>query len=201
MQSIKELINIKRMISKKNILLLSIVFIQLLMFSCKNKENKKTETKVNTLKQIEFIVEFPDTVYVNQKYNGKIKYKSILDTITTSFDDKKKNRYVIFYQTLVDKPDPDYKHLKKVAKMVGADNNREIPLEDIVFNKTGTHYIDGIINDNVVIDLNRTDKEGDSLSRIIENEERVIHKVFVMRKLDKESKGVSVPIGVPITKK
>lgn len=194
MQNIKELINIKRMISKKNILLLSIVFIQFLMFSCKNEEKKKDEKKENTLKQIEFIVEFPDTVYVNQKYNGKIKYKSILDTITTNFGDKKKYRYVLFYQTLVDKPDPDYKHLKKVAKMVGADNNREIIIDDIIFSKTGTHYIDGIINDYVLIDLNEKNKDGQELAREIENEERVIHKVFVMSKLDKESKGVSVPV-------
>src|SRR5690606_18127552 len=106
----------------------------------------------------------------------------VLDTITTSFDDKKKNRYVIFYLTIVNKPDPDYIHLKKVAKMYGANNNREIHIYDIKFPNSGTYYIDGIINDYVVIDLDKKDKEGFELVREIENEERVTHKVYVLDK-------------------
>jgi hypothetical protein len=36
---------------------------------------------------------FPDTVELNKKYNGKLVYKGILDTITISFDDEH-NRYI-----------------------------------------------------------------------------------------------------------
>lgn len=182
MQNIKKTINTEKMIYKKSILLFAIVIILFTTFSCKKEDNNKNKKKVSSSKQIEYVIEFPDTVYLNQKYDGIIKYKSILDTITTSFDDKKKNRYVLFYLTIVDKPDPDNKHLKKAAKILGANNNREIFIDDIIFTKIGTYYIDGIINDYVVIDINKKDNEGFGLVREIENEERVIHKVVVIEK-------------------
>ena len=178
---------------KKRIVLLTIVIIQLIVFSCKKERNDIYKPKEN-LKDIQCIVEFPDTVYVNQKYSGVIKYKSILDTITTSFDDKKKNRYVIFYLTIVDKPDTDSEYLKKNGKMIGAHDNRKIFFDDIVFTKPGTHYIEGLINDSVLIDANKKDKEGIELVRIIENDYRVTQKVVVINRLDKESKGISVPV-------
>jgi hypothetical protein len=177
---------------KKRIIFLVIVIIQIITFSCK-KEEKDIYKKVS-LKEIECVVEFPDTVYVNQKYNGVIRYKSILDTITTSFDDKKKDRYVIFYLKIVDKPDFDSKYQKKNAKMIGADNNRKISINDIIFTKTGIHYIDGVLNDYVLIDLNKKDKEGFELLREIEKDIRVTQKVVVINRLDKESKGISVPV-------
>jgi hypothetical protein len=52
---------------KKRIIFLVIVIIQIITFSCK-KEEKDIYKKVS-LKEIECVVEFPDTVYVNQKYN------------------------------------------------------------------------------------------------------------------------------------
>jgi len=156
----------------------------LVVLSCKKKE-AITDERVNerhTKKSIECKIEFLDTVYVNKSYDGVVKYKSILDTITTSFDDKKKKRYPIFYMKIVDKPYSDYKHLKKEAKMFGAHNNREIPFYNIKFEKTGTYYIDGIINDYVVIDINKKNEKGEELVREIEKEERIIKKVIVVDK-------------------
>lgn len=167
---------------KKRIVLLFIVVIQFITFSCKKEEKNIYKSKKISLKEIECVVEFPDTVYVNQKYSGVIKYRSILDTITTSFDDKKKDRYVIFYLKIVDKPDFDSKYQKKNAKMIGADNNRKISINDIKFTKTGIHYIDGVLNDYVLIDLNKKNEEGIELLREIENEYRVIQKVVVIEK-------------------
>ncbi|WP_281335982.1 hypothetical protein [Flavobacterium eburneipallidum] len=167
----------------KFFLIIVVFALQIILFSCKKKEEivaNKQETKKYIQKRIEYKIEFPDTVYLNKLYNGVVKYKSVLDTITTSFDDKKKNRYSVFYLTIVDKPDRDYKHLKKIAKKFGADNNREISIYDIKFTKTGIYYIDGIINDFVVIDENKKNKNGEELVRLIENEERVIHKVVVI---------------------
>lgn len=172
------------MLSKKKTVIIAILVLQFITFSCEKKE--KNVSKQEIKKQIDYKIEFPDTVYINNTYNGVIKYKSVLDTITTSFDDKKKNRYVIFYLTIVDKPDPDYKHLKKIAKKFGADNNREISIYDIKFTKTGVYYIDGIINDYVVLDINKKDKEGFELVREIENEQRVIHKVVVIENSKKK---------------
>jgi hypothetical protein len=67
------------------------------------------------------------------------------------------------------------------GKMIGAHDNRKIFIRDIIFTKTGTHYIDGIIADNVLIDTIKNKTENDLL-RYIENEERVIHKVVVIER-------------------
>ena len=73
--------------------------------------------------------------------------------------------------------------LKHIIKdTFGALNNREIPLPNIEFGKTGVFYIDGIINDYVVIDLNKKNKDGVGLVREIEDEERLTHKVVVVNK-------------------
>jgi hypothetical protein len=103
-----------------------------------------------------------------------------LDTVTTSFDDKSNKRYVMFYLTIVHKPNQNYKKIKKSKQIFGADNNREISFYDIKFDKAGTYYIDGIINDYVVIDINKKDSKGNELVREIENEERVTKKVVVI---------------------
>ena len=79
--------------------------------------------------------------------------------------------------------DYDYKHLKETVKdTFGARNNKSIPFYDFKFDKLGTYYIDGIINDIVLIDLHKKDKDGEDLSRFLENEERVTHKVIVIEK-------------------
>lgn len=172
--------------SNKQILLIIVVFaLQLSILSCKKKASVVSEQKAKgyTQKGIEFKVEFPDTLYVNQSYDGVIRYKSVLDTIITTFGNKKKNRYTRFILTTTNNPNYDYKHLKQIVKdTFGAKNNREIPLYDIKFSKLGIYYIDGIINDIILLDLNKKDKEGDALSRFIENEERVTHKVVVIKK-------------------
>ncbi|SHL02932.1 hypothetical protein [Flavobacterium chilense] len=170
------------MSKNRNLVLIIGFALQSIMSSCKkNEEVLNKEIK----KKIEYKIEFPDTVYVNDLYSGVINYKSILDTITTSFDDKKKNRYVLFYLTIVDKPDPDYIHLKKVAKKFGADNNKEISIYDVKFTKPGINYIDGIINDCVIIDTGKKDKNGSQLVRLIENEERITRKVIVINRQTK----------------
>ncbi|MET3020162.1 hypothetical protein [Flavobacterium hydatis] len=180
------------MLNKRfSIIIVTVYVLQFIVVSCKRKEeipNQQQKFEKDIRKRIDCKIEFPDTVYIDQLYDGMVKYKSMLDTITTSFDDKKKNRYVIFYLTIVDKPDPDYKHLKKVASKFGADNNKEISIYDIKFTKTGIYYIDGIINDFVIINENKKDLKGNELVRLIENEERVIHKVVVINSPESNNK-------------
>lgn len=173
------------MLNKKIIVTIALLTLQFTLFSCKKENPIKHQQKPQKHLQsrIDYKLEFPDTVYVNEMYTGIVRYKSILDTITTSFDDKKNNRYTIFYLTIVDKPGNNSgRHLKKIAKKFGADNNREISFYDIKFDKTGTYYIDGIINDFVIIDINKKDSKGNDLVREIENEERVTQKVVVINK-------------------
>jgi hypothetical protein len=171
------------MFNKKNLIMMAFLLLQFGFFSCKKEEPKiNHQTQKYAEKWIDYKLEFPDTVYVNELNEGIIRYKSILDTVTTSFDDKKNKRYVMFYLTTVDKPYKDYKKIKKSKQVFGADNNKLISLYDIKFDKTGIYYIDGIINDYVVIDINKKDSKGNELVREIEKEDRVTRKVVVINK-------------------
>lgn len=158
--------------------------LQLLLVSC-NKNDSKTNDLLleGDKKRIEYSIEFPDTLLINQTYNGVIKYKSPLDTIITVFGDEKKNRYTRFILATTNSVDYDFNYLKRIVKdTFGALNNREIPFYDIKFKQTGTYYIDGIINDIVSIDTVKEPTKKDYLVRFIENEERVTHKVIVINK-------------------
>jgi hypothetical protein len=168
------------MFSKKIIPCIIIVVVQIFI-SC--KEEKKVKQHMIIQKPIEYTVEFPDTVTVNELNDGIVRYKSKLDTIITSFGDRKKNRYTRFILTATKNPNYDFKHLKKTVRdTFGAINNRKIPFYSITFSKSGVYYLDGIINDIILIDLNKKDEQGNDLSRFIEQEERVTKKVVVIDK-------------------
>jgi hypothetical protein len=127
-------------------------------------------------------MDFPDTVFINEYYNGKINYKNSLDTITTSFDDIKKNRY-IYYSYIKNKSiNYDDDSLKKnIRDTFGARNNKLIPLYNIKFDKLGLNYIDGFITDEVMIDNGAKNHKGEPMVRIITNEFRVTKKVLVIK--------------------
>lgn len=118
---------------KQTALIASLVILLLIVFSCKNKldniEIQKTNHKHDTVRSlVEFAFEFPDTVYINKLYYGKIKYKCILDTITTSFDDPRKLRYITFYMTKTRSIDYEDKQLYKVKlDTFGALDHNNIP--------------------------------------------------------------------------
>jgi thioredoxin-related protein len=170
-----------------SIVLLSSIFLALCCKDNKEIDNEelidKEINEENNNKVIEFKIKFPDTLYVNQPKDGVIQYKSVLDTITTTFGEKEKNRYTRFILTTTDSINYDYKHLKQSVKdTFGAINNRTIPFYNIKFTKPGIYYIDGLINDIVVIDLHTNDSEGNEMFRLIENDERVTHKVVVIER-------------------
>lgn len=183
-------IKIMKLIYKFTTLII-LLFSAFVIISCK-EEKEVNENELNNNKMtnegrdnnvIEFEIKFPDTIFVNQSVDGVIEYKSILDTITTSFGGEEKNRYTRFILTTTDDIDYDFKYLKRIVKdTFGARNNRTIPFYDIKFTKSGIYYIDGLINDVVFIDLYTKDSEGNELFRLIENEERVTHKVIVVEK-------------------
>jgi len=164
--------------------------------SCKNDENNNDENKnliqekINPKKfsndVVEFEFEFPDTVVINKPYNGKIKYKGILDTITKEFNlegESENTRYIIYSFTKTKSIDYDEKHLAKIAiDTIGAIDNNTILLSKIKFTQLGTYYLDGIINDNAIINLKTKDKDGNALSRSITDEVRATLKVVVIDK-------------------
>lgn len=176
------------MFSKRIIPAILIIIIQFFISCKEGKKIRQKEIKEIIQKPIEYTIEFPDTVIVNELNDGVVKYKSKLDTIITTFGDRKKNRYTRFILTATKNPNYNFKHLKQTVRdTFGAVNNRNIPFYNITFSKTGVYYLDGIINDIVLINLNKKDKEDDDLSRFIEQEERVTKKVIVINKLAQKS--------------
>lgn len=64
--------------------------------------------------------------------------------------------------------------------LYGAIDNRNIPLDRLVFKEVGDFFIDAIVNDAVFIDLKKKDENGEDLIRWIENEVRVTKRVVVI---------------------
>ena len=82
-----------------------------------------------------------------------------------------------------EKPDYDFVYLKEHIKdTFGALNNRIINVTDVIFSEVGEFYIDGIINDLVAIETDIKDKDGLDMVRLVENEQRVTHKIIVIRR-------------------
>jgi len=154
----------------------------LVLLSC-NTQHKEYESNPKEIREsIEYSIEFPDTVFPNQVNDGTIYFKSTLDAIITTFGDKRKHRYARFIITTTQNVDYDFKQLKLAVKdTFGALNNKEIPFYDIKFPKEGVYYIDGIINDIVLLDTIKNSKPDDKIE-LVQNEVRVTHKVTVLSK-------------------
>ncbi|WP_430400979.1 hypothetical protein [Flavobacterium sp.] len=153
--------------------------------SCKQEKNtrknetgnKSHHTTYNT-KSMNWDLHFPDTIILNQKYNGRIVYEGILDTITTSFEDEY-SRYIKVIFITSDKINVNFETLEKVKKdTFGAINHKEIPFYDISFKKLGINYLHGYIIDHAFLEAKGTNPK-DSLVRMIENEVIFSYKVFV----------------------
>lgn len=146
-----------------------------IIISCQKKEKHRTLNRQKT-SYIEFKVDFPDTVKLNQSYDGVIYYKSGFDSIITTFGDKKKNRYSRFIVEKTHQPLKDIEELrKKVVDTFGALNNRKIPFYNIKFDKLGTNYLQGIIDDIVLIDTVKSE-----FIPLLRNENYVQKKVYVI---------------------
>jgi len=163
-------------------------FILILFFvSCKqennnlkNKNPKKANYTSYSSKSASWDLYFPDTIILNRKYDGRIVYKGILDTITTSFEDEH-SRYVRVVLMTSDKLNVDIETLRKTKKdTFGAVNYREIPFYNISFKKLGVNYIHGYIIDHAFLDAKGTKPE-DSLVRMIEREVTINCEVFVKK--------------------
>jgi hypothetical protein len=154
-------------------------------FSCKNETEPKLIKKTNK-ENFEISVDFPDTVYVNELYDGKISYRNSLDSIDTSLNNVKKYRYIDYYFVKTKNINYTDEYLKKiVTDTFTATHHRSIPLYAIRFDHLGINYIDGIIVDEVNISHGAKGKNGESMDRIITNEFRVTKKVIVIQEKEK----------------
>jgi hypothetical protein len=154
--------------------------ILLVLVSCK-KEKKIVEKSAKDNYEISLV--FPDTVFLNERYDGKINYRNNLDTLTTEIRKLQKNtRFLEFALTQTKDINYEDNHLKKIANdTFVATSNILIPLYNIKFNKLGLNYIDGMIIDEVIIDNGAKNDKGEPMMRIITNEFRVTKKVLVIK--------------------
>lgn len=168
----------------KKIILASLI---LCLFSCKKDEGKNIDIKKTEQDNHSISVDFPDTVYVNEYYNGKINYKNIFDTVTTKLLDINKLRYIQYAFTITKDINHDNKHLKEIAiDTIYTKSSKYIPLTVIKFNQLGVNYIDGIITDQVYIENNSKNEKGEPMTRVITDEFRVTHKVVVIEGKEKK---------------
>ena len=165
-----------------------LIIITLICFniSCQKKKLERriineVEKEQSTV-EVEFI--FPDTMLRNESSEGEIRYRGGHDTIITRLRETKNGnyRYITFSFIKSDNINYSLGQLKKMKlDTIAANNNKSIPLYDIKFSKSGTYYIDGIINDHVYIDTNKISKSTNIITHL-ENESRVSHKIIVLDK-------------------
>lgn len=162
-------------------MVLKVSLVLILLFSC--KENNNINTKNNSLKEIksienEFKFVFPDTVVMNEKYQGKILYKGILDTLTTKLGTGDKvSRYIIYNYIKTDLVSNNISEIEgnsKLKRVAGLQYDY-IDLLNISFSNKGVYYLDGFIRDEVHLEVLNSDKV-----RQIVNKTRAVHKVVVI---------------------
>ena len=159
----------------------------ILLLSCEKKTTKVNkeynDERVSQLVGAEYSMEFPDTVYRNQSYEGQIYYKGSFDTIITELVNKEKYRYILFRSLKSENVDYTVEHLKRIVKdTFGAVTNRIIPLNNVVFGNKGEFFIDGIIEDTVIIDSHEKNEEGKNIEQLMRQEFRITKKVVVIDK-------------------
>lgn len=162
--------------------LISLILIIWILVSC--KKEKKNEVSENISDQIEYVsqlpykFEFPDTVYINKNYSGKLTYNGQLDTLKLPYGEE---RFIIYYLTITNKLLTKISDLKKVkSDTFGGIDKHTVPFYNIKFDKLGENYIDGLIDDSAYLNVpTKKDK-----FRTITNITRATHKVYVINNGD-----------------
>ena len=159
-----------------------ITFFIFLFLSCKS--DKKNNLNKMSEKYDIYNFQFPDTVLLNKRYNGFLYYKSSLDTIAANYSDNIKSRFAYLLIKKAKNINYSFKDLDKFQlDSIPSLNNGEFLLMDIHFDSVGVFYIDGKVSDIVLVNINKKDKNGENLIRMINKDFRVMHKVVVVDSL------------------
>ncbi|WP_412560632.1 hypothetical protein [Winogradskyella sp. MIT101101] len=160
----------------------NIIFIILLIFSfegCKKNKGEflKQKKELNNDKEYYLDLYFPDTVSINNIYEGEIIYMSPLDTITTEIL-KKGDTMRIMALFLKDNErhiKDSYEHIlnsKEIDTFI-PNNSNNIPIK-YKFKKLGVNYLEGVLEDKVYLKDSDTSK-----LRIISRHSHITLPIFV----------------------
>ncbi|RNL83110.1 hypothetical protein ED312_15720 [Sinomicrobium pectinilyticum] len=140
----------------------------LLFSSCNNKTKKKEEK--NSTSQIE--IKLPDSLQMNTEMEGEIIYRSDFDTVRLKNGEK---RYIYLYLSEGDSPLSDFRELKKqeMDTFVPINDEHLIPVYNIVFEKSGKKFINGVLVDQIF----KNEEEGNV--KITTLETKVIHPIVI----------------------
>ncbi len=175
---------------KKIIYVFCIVIIIISCIKSEKKVLKEYKTYQTVYKQKDFTIKFnfPDTLYRDSAYTGVISYNNKIDSINSSLDtygnklDDSISRKIDFIYTLGKnnlpfKDESLDKNNKELDTMYGIiKKSKNIFANKFIFNTLGNNYINGVIKDNIYINV------GKGKLRNIKMEYKVIHKLHVIEK-------------------
>lgn len=166
----------------------NIAFLSFLLYfnSCndvkKNRQEYKPIKIEHNLKKTKVTIIVNDTMVVNNKYKCLIEVKRDQDpSSTSSHKDSKEeigNRDLIYRFCITDRITSDLEKLQKKIKdtMKGDLTGEFVFYKDLVFNKTGIFYIDGILEDNVYLKMEDTTKY-----MLVKDEGRLNFKITIVK--------------------
>lgn len=137
-----------------------LIIIYFLLISNCVKETKKVvkhETKQTSYNERNrktfFDFYFPDTVHIDKTYDGLILYKSYLDTLTPKIYEERDTMRLLSFHLVKMKNDTyiiDFKDIieSEKADVFAAKSKDSIPFK-VKFEKTGEHYLEGVLKDEV----------------------------------------------------
>ncbi|MGS2761628.1 hypothetical protein [Sinomicrobium sp. M5D2P9] len=164
-------------IKSNSFIICSVFFSGLLLFSSCNKTKKKEEK--NYTPKVE--IKFPDSLQTNTEMEGEIIYSSDFDTVGLKNGEK---RYIYLYLSEGDNPISDFQELKKqeMETFVPINNEHLIPVYNILFEKTGKKFVNGVVVDQI---FKNTGEENVKISTL---ETKIIHPIVIYDRKDTKGK-------------
>ena len=147
-------------------------FIIIVLFiSCNREPKKNKHIDIEKPDNTDVILNLPDNIYMNEIIQDTVYYKSPLDTISLSKNDK---RFIIFYTTIDTIKYKSVKEIESREHQMFIEKEKGIIPFSIEFDRPGDNYFTGIIEDQIILDNFQ-----DGKSRIITHENVVTVRLWV----------------------
>jgi len=159
-----------------------IPFILTSFLSCDKKEVNSNNDIYNKNKMEVAIVDFPDTIHINEVYQGNITYASTFDTIIKKLNthDADITRYIM----LIYYPPKNLDILNREFSKIPTDTTYayklpDVPIRDIQFKKEGRYQLEWVIKDMIIFDTIKNRKDVELPMKV--EETRISKNIVVIR--------------------